>query len=174
MQSKETLALARVINDKAAKAARNEMEAGDYALDFTVRITGHLHIHEDGFYTPTTSLSVLKLAALAIIGRGATEEAFKNKMRRLMQIAVAQHTSTTIPWCLTKENAEALAAYDAALEGYIKEGIKEVKGELATLPKQSRKGAVKASLVVARVEPEISTGKLRKAKVSNPAQAELV
>lgn len=174
MQAKELLALSKVVNDKAAKAARKELEAGTYSLDFTVRVTGQLHIGADSEYTPTTHLSVLKLAALAIMGRGATEEAFKAKLRRLMQVAVAHHNSTTIPWCLTKENAEAIAAYDDALVGYINEGIKDVKGELAALPKQPRKGSVRPKLTVAQIKQARPTGKLRKANTTNPDQTALV
>lgn len=173
MNAKETTALAKAIPTKAASTARNELAPGDYSVDFTVRITGSMSVAEDQEYTPTTSLSVKVLAALAIAGRGATEEAFKAKMRGLMRLAVVHHNSTTIPWCLTKEDAEALSVYNEALVGYLDEGLKEVQEELAELPKKERKGAVRTKLVVARVEPELSTGKLRKAVLSN-TQQELV
>jgi hypothetical protein len=160
MKPQETIALDRLIASKAATAARNDLAEGTYTVDFTVRVQGKLDVLADQQYTPTISMSPLMLAALAIKGRGATEAAFKAKLAELMRAAVQATNSGDTD--------------TAKLVQWVKEAMGEVKGELAKLPKERRKGAVRPSLTVAKVERELTTGKLRKAKVASPDQTELV
>jgi hypothetical protein len=161
----EELALAKLVPLKATKAARAGVESGKYTVDFNVRIHGSINVAKDTDKTPTCSLSPLMLAALAIKGRGATDAAFKAKLAELMRsaVAIANVEAAKATGTMTDEQ-KALDVEMSTLAAYIKTAMKDVKDELAKLPKTGVDGKVTHKLEYAEVttaDSKVTTGKLR-------------
>jgi len=137
----EVTALNNLVAAKAAKAARDEVNPGEHAVDFTVRVTGTVKVLADTEKTPTVSIPVKEVLALFVQRSGCTRE----------------HSLALLRECLTdalSASTEGKGAIEGAidLDAEFKAAVADLT---ASLPKTPVKGAVKASLAVEVVESAV-------------------
>lgn len=121
LDSLTTLALSRLVKESAEKAARAQVQPGEYPVDLTVHVSGTMTVAPDQTYQPTSSIPWKKALALAIHYSGATGPAALAVLERAMVEAV---------------NGGAPALSDKDIEA----AEARVLATLAALPAKSRKG----------------------------------
>jgi hypothetical protein len=126
---------------KGLKADRDAVEAGEFGVDFTVRVTGTMSVAKDTSRDSTVSLPVKQVLALMIQRSGATREATIELLRKCMIEAMnASETGTE---------------GEGALDGTIDAEWAKVTEELVkSLPRTRVRGAVKAKISVEVVSDE--------------------
>jgi len=86
MKTIETIALEKVIKSKEGKAARNELKAGEYEVDFFAHITGGLTVGEDFERTPTVKIPWTLVCAAALSHLNAvTQDAVLRDVAKFIQ-----------------------------------------------------------------------------------------
>jgi len=137
----EVTALNNLVAAKAAKAARDEVNPGEHAVDFTVRVTGTVKVLADTEKTPTVSIPMKEVLALFVQRSGCTREHSLALLRECMTEALSAST-------------EGKGAIEGAidLDAEFKAAVADLT---ASLPKTPVKGAVKASLAVEVVESAV-------------------
>jgi hypothetical protein len=151
----ETLAVNRVFTKGESSQARDEVAAGTYEVDLTVRVKGTLCVSVDTAKTPTVSIPVKEVLALFVARSGCTREAGLALLRE----------------CLTEalnNSVHGVGAIETAVD--IDAEFKQAVSDLtASLPKTPVKGPVKAHLeiekVVQLVEMDMHAPRLLKAPV---------
>lgn len=130
----ETLALSKLITDKAEKSARSSLSPGTHDIDLTVHIHGSMAIAEDTTKAATASIPLLAALAFAIDAAGAVGPAVEKAI--LAGVARALREG--------EEGAAGLECRKGLLER-----IEQLKDAIAsTLPRVPVKGAVRAVLAV--------------------------
>lgn len=120
---------------KSSESDRAAVASGKYEVDAVVRLTGTLNVGNDYDTVPTVSLPVKEILALFVARAGFTRE-------RSMQLLVE---------CVSEAIAEDGhgAGEVAARVAEVDEYLGAIKAEvLSKLPRQPRKGAVKAKIEV--------------------------
>ena len=119
--------LSKVVPARKASEARDGISAGQYPVDFTVKVSGMVVVEEDGNKTPTCSIPVKEVLAMFIARSGALRE--KN-----IELLAA---------CIS----DALEAKGGKAQGALKKEFDAVFGEivdnfLSTLPRTKVRGDV--------------------------------
>lgn len=139
MDATKTLALAKLVAEKAAKQARAQVVPGSYPVDLTVRVRGELTVAEDGEKTSTSSLISEDALILAPHFSGCTRERAVEVLSNVVAAALAGWTGSDADKAAAKAAHEALVAeYDA--DGRVRQVLAQAK---ATLPKTRVSGSVK-------------------------------
>jgi uncharacterized protein YoxC len=125
------LGLAKLL-EKEAKAARPEVEAGEYELDaiVTLHLSGTLDVAEDQQYTPTVDMPWKTVLALFVRFAGVTRETALTHLEHAMAQALRKG-----------DNAAELLSAVADLD----EAVERVQQTLDTLPRKTRRGSVSAA-----------------------------
>jgi hypothetical protein len=128
------LALAKVIADKDAKIARGGVNSGTHLVDMTVRISGRMTVGEDYDTAPTVSIPLKETMALLLHRMGFQRDKAIEILREVMSEAID----------LDGKGQGALLAMP-----FINDAMAMVENDvIANLPRQNRKGVVKAYLAV--------------------------
>lgn len=138
MDSKEILAVNKVLSKKVCDQARKEVVPGRYPVDVIIRVKGNLSVGEDTEVTPTASLMSVDFMLLAFHAAGITRKA---AMKAIKNVA----DGYLVNWTGLKEDKErAKEARQEALKAYDPEGkmSKLFSSFKADLPKVPRKGNV--------------------------------
>jgi len=120
----ETIAVSKAVASKAEKAARAELEPGEYMIDALVRIFGTVKVGEDYEQNKTAAMPQMKMLLAAIMLNGISVKAF---VKRYLD------GDFEIP---AEKEAE----------------LKEIWNELADNYKAEFKGKVTSKLTVEKVE----------------------
>jgi len=131
----QTVALAKLVGEKTKTfiAARAALTEGTHNVDCTIRVTGTLHVGTDYDTAPTVSIPLKETMALFIAYSGITREHAINVLTRAMTDAIAA-------------NGKGKGALAEKLT-VVEETMTRVEEDIiALLPRQDRKGPVKASL----------------------------
>jgi len=136
-------ALARTL-DKQAKAARDDLEPGEYEVRerVTLDVSGIVKVFEDHQYQPTTHIPLKVALALFVRYSGAVGQNAMNALVRAMREALEIESLPRQERKATVEAIRELADLEAA-EATVRTG-------LAELPPQNRRGRI---TVAALVEP---------------------
>ena len=127
MKAFQTIALSKVIKDKEQKSARNELQPGDYEVDFLARITGSFKVGQDFEKTPTVKIPWTLVCAVAL---SHLNETTQNAVLRDVAKFVKEETGDT----LEKETKEKVT--------------KKLSKMLGEAPKIMSKGMVSTRLSV--------------------------
>jgi hypothetical protein len=120
--------LSKVIPSRKASAHRDGVTAGEYPVDFTVRVSGLVNVKEDTEKVPTVSIPVKEVLGLFISRSGALRDANIALMKECITDALNNKGTKGAQGALTAE-------FDAAF-GQV------VAGFLSTLPKTKVRGEV--------------------------------
>lgn len=120
LEAVEALALAKGLNEKALKEIRNSVEAGDHAVDFTVRVRGGVKVQEDH-----EAKSVAKVP-----------------WQRVATLLFEKLNGVTIESVLAEVMDEARELDEKSLKDSADEAMAKLKGSTSG----TRKGAVKPSV----------------------------
>lgn len=124
---------------KSSESDRAAVAAGKYDVDAVVRLTGTLSVGNDYDTVPTVSLPIKEVLALFVARAGFTRERSMQLLVECVHDAIAEDG----------HGAGEVAARVAEVDEY----LADIKAEvLAKLPRQPRKGAVKAKLSVEVLE----------------------
>jgi hypothetical protein len=97
-----TVATAKVIKKPALKAARADLAVGEHNVDYFLRVCGRVTVGEDYQTKPTVAIPYkLAFAALCHVS-GCTGKAGIEKIRRAMEIALADDTDVTAKEALAR------------------------------------------------------------------------
>lgn len=129
----EALALSKI------KADREAVAAGDYDLDFVVRVVGSMRVGEDTDKIPTVSIPVKEVLALFIARSGCTREHSLALLRDCMRDALSHGT-------------RGQGAIDAAadIDTAFKEAVDDLTG---SLPRTPVKGQVRCKISLTPIRP---------------------
>lgn len=130
----EMIALSKV---KVSKELRNLLPVGKHSLDFKVEVSGILKVSIDTDASPTSSIPILPVIALAIKKMGIQREAFLNCLHEAMSVVLTSPLTTR----------EALE-YEADLSNFEEMFLETV---VVGLPRTPKKGSVVAEMVVKRI-----------------------
>lgn len=72
----ETIAVSKAVASKAEKAARSELEPGEYMIDALVRIFGTVKVGEDYEQNKTAAMPQTKMLLAALMLNGTSVKAF--------------------------------------------------------------------------------------------------
>ena len=75
MNDLTTTVISKLVNARAASEAREGVSAGEFPVDFTVKVTGMVTVKEDTEKVPTVSLPIKEVLALFIARSGAMRAA---------------------------------------------------------------------------------------------------
>lgn len=128
MNAIELIALSKAVADKDAATARQVIAAGKYLVDFSVTIKGALSVAEDYSSAPTCRAMSLETVATALYHAGCLRQ---RAIALIMQATTGDFDA---------QDCERKIYVDA-----IKTALQE---RFAKLPKEHRKGAVRAALVI--------------------------
>jgi hypothetical protein len=131
-------ALAKVVKDTAAKAARKELTIGTHQVDFTCRVHGALTVNPQEDYIPTVHIPLITTIAYFIRRCGITRDAALSALMDAMTDAI----KTAQPGA---EEIEPIIAKDMEAIG---EMMQKVEEALGTLPKVKRNGKILTDLTV--------------------------
>lgn len=131
----EQLVLAKLVNEKALDQIRPQVSAGDYEVDFIVRIKGLLEVNEDSKVSASIRLPWMLALAVAVQRSGVQGPNIVESMVEILQEALNPGEDS--------EETEKLAAYADQAKRRIRKAFNEV-------PKVTRKGAVKAHVKVGK------------------------
>lgn len=126
---------------ESSESDRAAVAAGKYDVDAVVRVSGTLSVGADYDTTPTVSLPVKEILALFVARAGFTRERSMQLLVECVHDAIAEDG----------HGAGEIAARVAEVDDY----LSAIKAEiLDKLPRQPRKGAVKAKIAVEVLETE--------------------
>jgi len=134
MDDVTTLAVSKAIAAKAVTAARKNVGPGSYSVDCLVHVIGSMNVGQDYETAPTASIPYKKAFALLCYVSGVTGKAGIAKIRRAMELALANGDDA----------AEVLSETMPQIERIEKDIIDPM---LAGLPKIKAKGKVTTKLV---------------------------
>lgn len=135
MNAVETLSLAKLVAEKAEKAARESVKPGVYHVDLTVRVRGAVNVAVDTEASQTARALSLEGVATALYFAGATRE---KALDALVRVAVGKET-----------------AADESRKEFVDGIVQAIKERFAALPKEPKRGAVKAVLAVEEIQTEV-------------------
>jgi hypothetical protein len=136
MNAIQQLAISKAVKDAAAKIARSEVQAGEYPVDFTLKISGTVKVGEDSDKKSTCSIPYKAVMALMVQRMG---------FQREKAIAIVEE-------CVGEAIKQSLAKGDAATsEGSLDAELEEIYTRLVdkaceSLPRTPVSGQVKATL----------------------------
>lgn len=134
-QALELLALQKLANDKAVKAARDEVGVGTHEVDFVVRVSGSLSVSEDTDRASTARLLNEATLALLIKRMGFQRD---EAMKILREVALE---------AMDIQNGNKRKLLE---ETGVKEALATLKKEVvAAMPRTPVRGAVRTNLRVA-------------------------
>jgi hypothetical protein len=127
---------------KTAKGMRDNLDVGDHEIraEITLVIEGSINVAADQEYTATTSIPYKEALALLCHHAGITGPAAVKALSRAMSEALE------LEKLKGKDRAAKVAAIAAIAD--LDAAEKEVEAGLAAMPKKTRKGAVKVSVMV--------------------------
>ena len=134
MNNINTVAIAKVVKERALKIARNELGPGEYAINQLFLVEGTLKVGEDYKKTPTTSIPILDAMALLVHDAGITGPHALAAIKNAMQRALDQDFS--------------VKAAISAMRGNLETAERQVRATLAELPKVPAKGPVTTKLTI--------------------------
>lgn len=131
----QLLALSKSVTAAQAKNARAQVSPGEHIVPtFSVTVDGTLKVSEDEDYTPTTSISLIGVTAVALRRMGIQRGPFLKVLKEICQEALGQDEQTRA----------ALMA-----EANVREFEAAFKEEFTSqLPKAHRAGKVRTNLYV--------------------------
>ena len=132
----EQMAVAKAIADKAAKQARENLAVGTSNVDFYIHVCGDLSISQDTEKVPTVSIPLYATLAIALQKAGIQAENILSIIESSVSEAIANDETVN----------ESISERVRAICEHLKNRFAE------TLPKTPVKGAVRANLVVEKVE----------------------
>jgi hypothetical protein len=136
LNATEQMAVAKAIADKAAKAAREEIQPGLRIVDFYLHVHGDLAIAQDTEKTPTVSIPLYATLAIALKKAGVQAENILSIIESSVSEAIANDTKVN----------DGISEQVEQICDHLKTRFAE------TLPKTPVRGAVKANLVVEKIE----------------------
>jgi hypothetical protein len=128
----QLFALSKVVKTAELKSAREQLAPGEHIVPtFAVQIDGNVSVSEDEEYVPTTSISLIGAACLAIRRMGIQREAFLKVMKEVCTEALTSSEATRAALMLDANVKEFETAFKAEFT--------------AQLPKASRKGKTRVT-----------------------------
>ena len=139
------LAVSKAIKAKDVKTSRRGIEVGTYEVDENVHVFGSLTVGEDYETTPTVAIPYKKAFAALCRVSGCTGPAGIAKIRRAMEIALADDTDDTAKDVL------------AGIEDVNRIEREVIEPMLANLPKLECRGKVTTKLTaeISRFIPQL-------------------
>lgn len=144
----ETVAIAKAINSKDAKAARKDLTVGTHKVDTVVRVSGDLVVGKDSEVAATCSILNKDFMILVMQHAGITREHAAKVISEVAEGYLVDWTGSKEDKKAAKEaRKEAVAKYDP--EGKVAGVFEDLT---ASLPNVPRKGKVSFKGVVEVVE----------------------
>ena len=125
------VALSRIVTDKEKDAARDQITPGKHAIDIVVRVHGAMTVGDDFEQSPTARAVSLETVATALYFAGVTRE---RAVAALERAALGKATEA-----------------DDKREVVVKAIVGDLKAMYASLPKEAKRGQVRATLIVNEV-----------------------
>lgn len=119
---------------KEIKENRNELQPGEYRVDFLAHVHGIISVHKDHEKRTTSKLPITKVLALFMKYSGVTREAALSAMEQALNHALQHETTVT-------DAMEELALIDPIY-------TERVQKFLETLPKEPCKGKVTSKITL--------------------------
>jgi hypothetical protein len=115
-----SLALAKVIKEKAGKAARDSVKPGKYPVDFVARITGSLNVAEDGKRNVRAEVDYKKAFGLLCdtlvkrygLDESILEDVIRSIVESTLKFGQVSGATATIIETVEQETTEIVASVD--------------------------------------------------------------